>query len=88
MSSHLSDAVEPGASDPQASIELTRRRLIMSSVPKSNEVEDGLTGVTNPGSDSGSSPSSKGRTVIAGAMVTACGDTLLFPALLESLPWA
>ena len=43
----------------------------MSSVPKCNELEDGLNGVTNPGSGSVFSDSAKRWTVIAGAIVSA-----------------
>ena len=43
----------------------------MSSVPQRNEEQDASTGVTDPGSGSSLSLSSKGRTAIAGAMVTA-----------------
>ncbi len=43
----------------------------MSSVPKCNELEDGLDGVTNPGCDSVLSHSAKRGTAIAGAIVTA-----------------
>jgi hypothetical protein len=51
--------------------QIQRGEVSMSSVPKSSETEAGVNGATNPGSVSGTSHSSKGRTAIAGAMATA-----------------